>query len=395
MWWFDLDRQRKTGEKILERLEEAGHEAYFVGGFVRDFLMGRKTKDIDITTSARPDEVKRLFPRSKETGAAFGTLTVLEGGFAFEVTTFRSEGRYDNHRHPREIAFSDSLEADLSRRDFTINQLVMDKDGRVKDIFGGREDLENGLIRTIGDARERFEEDALRMLRAFRFRAALGFSLEEETARAIEDKKHLIQEISIERIQDELLKLFAAPHARKALRTMLEVSFTKTLFDAEKAVALLAESRYRFDAVTAFALMAALDGLDIETWRFSKRFTKQVETVRSLHEATYQKGFTPLHVFQAGRRACERADRVNRLLGGANARETIRRIDRELPIRKRSDLAVKGGDIARAFKVKNPENIGRTHEALLRAVLAGRVENDKPSLLQEAARILEEKEGTD
>ncbi len=395
MWWFDLDKLRETGERILRRLEEAGHEAYFVGGFVRDFLMGRITKDIDITTSARPDDVKKLFSRTKETGAAFGTLTVLEGGFAFEVTTYRSEGRYDNHRHPGEIAFSDSLEADLSRRDFTINQLVMDHEGRVKDHFDGRKDLEKGLIRTIGDAGKRFEEDALRMLRAFRFQAVLGFSLEEKTARAAGEKRHLIHEISIERVQDELLKLLSAPHARKALRTMLEISFAQTLFGSDKAVSVLAGSRYRFDAVTAFAIMAVVDGLDIEEWRFSKSFAAKVETVCSLHEATYQKGFTPLHVFEKGRRASERADRVNRLLGDANSREKIREIDKRLPIRERADLAVKGGDIARAYPVKNPENIGKTHEELLRAVLEGRIENDKESLLQAAARILEEKEGKD
>ncbi len=395
MWWFDVKKQQNTGEKILRRLEKAGHEAYFVGGFVRDFLMGRSTKDIDITTSARPEEVKELFSRVKETGAAFGTLTVLEDGFAFEVTTFRSEARYDNHRHPEEITFSDSLAADLARRDFTINQLVMDQSGRILDHHGGRKDLEKGLIRAIGDAEERFEEDALRMLRAFRFQAELGFSLEESTARALHAKGRLIAAISIERVQDELLKLLPAPRARLALRSMLDVSFAASLFGSVEGVRILAASPHAFDAVTAFALMAVVDGLDIETWRFSKAFTKQVETVRKLHEATRDGGFTPLHVFETGKRACERADRVNRLLGGADQRERIRAIDERLPIRKREEMALKGGDIAQAFKVKDKKHIGTTHEELLRAVLEGRVENDKEALLREAARILETKEDTD
>ena len=167
--------------KIIAMLEAAGFEAYAVGGCVRDSILGRKPDDWDITTSAKPDQIKRLFPRTVDTGIKHGTVTVLLEREGFEVTTYRIDGAYEDGRHPSEVSFTANLREDLRRRDFTINAMAYNEKDGLMDLYGGIADLEAGVIRCVGKAEERFNEDALRMLRAVRFSAQLGFRIEEET----------------------------------------------------------------------------------------------------------------------------------------------------------------------------------------------------------------------
>ena len=197
---------------ILRTLEEAGFEAYAVGGCVRDALLGLDPKDIDITTSARPEEVKALFPKTFDTGIEHGTVTVLLHGAGYEVTTFRTDGKYTDHRRPDEVRFASTLSEDLSRRDFTINAMAYHPDKGIIDLFGGREDLAAGLIRCVGRALERFDEDALRMLRAVRFAARLGFRIDEEALRAVRKLSPTLQYVSRERVWEELKKILLSPH---------------------------------------------------------------------------------------------------------------------------------------------------------------------------------------
>ncbi|MBQ9549862.1 MAG: CCA tRNA nucleotidyltransferase [Lachnospiraceae bacterium] len=205
----------EKAEKIIRTIEDAGFEAYAVGGCVRDFLLGKKPNDWDITTSALPEEIKRLFRRTVDTGIAHGTVTVLIGKDAFEVTTYRIDGKYSDNRHPDRVEFTRSLEEDLKRRDFTINSFAFSPQKGLIDLFNGQEDLKNKVIRAVGDPKERFGEDALRILRAFRFSAQLDFSIEEETLRAAEKLKDSLQLISAERIRDELTKLLISEHPEK------------------------------------------------------------------------------------------------------------------------------------------------------------------------------------
>lgn len=197
---------------IMRRLEEHGHEAYAVGGCVRDSLLGRKPQDWDITTSARPDEVKAIFPRTVDTGIRHGTVTVLAYGGAFEVTTYRVDGEYEDARHPKEVRFTSSLAEDLRRRDFTINAMAYNERDGLVDEFGGMGDLSRGVIRCVGDAGERFSEDALRMLRAVRFAAQLGFEIEGGTLSAMSELSGSLKMVSAERIQAELVKLLTSDH---------------------------------------------------------------------------------------------------------------------------------------------------------------------------------------
>ena len=197
-------------EYIIETLQGAGYEAYAVGGCVRDCMLGREPKDWDVTTSADPYAVKALFRRTVDTGIKHGTVTVMFGETGYEVTTYRLDGEYEDARHPKEVTFTKSLQEDLKRRDFTINAMAYNhKDGLV-DLFGGKEDLEAGIIRCVGNPGERFDEDALRILRALRFSAQLGFVVEAATEAAIRERCLHLNKISAERIRDELNKLLVS-----------------------------------------------------------------------------------------------------------------------------------------------------------------------------------------
>lgn len=216
-------------EDIIERIEAEGFEAYAVGGCVRDSVLGREPDDWDITTSAKPEEVKRLFDRTVDTGIQHGTVTVMLGREGFEVTTYRIDGKYEDSRHPKDVTFTASLKEDLRRRDFTINAMAYNgKDGLI-DLYGGIRDIERGLIRCVGDAGERFTEDALRMMRAVRFSAQLGYTIEENTKEAIKKLAPTIQRISAERIQVELVKLMISDHP-DYIRTAYETGITAQIF---------------------------------------------------------------------------------------------------------------------------------------------------------------------
>lgn len=192
---------------IINRFNENGYEAYAVGGCVRDSLLHKQPQDWDITTSATPDEIKRLFNKTIDTGIAHGTVTVRIGGEGYEVTTYRIDGEYEDCRHPKSVCFTASLTEDLKRRDFTINAMAYNPDEGVIDIFGGMDDLKAGIIRCVGNADERFNEDALRTLRAVRFAGQLGFNIEEKTYKAICNASQKIKNVSYERIRVELSKL--------------------------------------------------------------------------------------------------------------------------------------------------------------------------------------------
>ena len=214
--------------QIMQTLQANGFEAYAVGGCVRDSILGRKPDDWDITTSATPQETKQLFQKTFDTGIEHGTITVLLGKDAYEVTTYRVDGKYEDSRHPSEVTFTRSLKEDLLRRDFTMNAMAYnDKEGLV-DIFGGMDDLQNRCIRCVGNAEERFREDALRILRAVRFAAQLDFEVEEETKQGIRRLAPTLANISAERIQVELVKMLVSPNPG-LLRMAYELGITQVI----------------------------------------------------------------------------------------------------------------------------------------------------------------------
>lgn len=200
----------QNAESIINILNKNGYEAYVVGGCVRDTLLGRKPEDWDITTSAKPEEVKNLFLKTIDTGIQHGTVTVRMFGCSYEVTTYRIDGKYEDNRHPKNVEFTSNLIEDLKRRDFTINAMAYCPQNGLVDIFDGVGDLEKGIIRCVGDAKERFDEDALRTLRAVRFSGQLGFDIEKHTLKAIIIKSSNILNVSAERIRVEMTKLITS-----------------------------------------------------------------------------------------------------------------------------------------------------------------------------------------
>ena len=216
-------------KRVVNTIQAAGFEAYVVGGCVRDSILGRQPQDWDITTSAKPEQVKALFPRTIDTGLQHGTVTVMQDREGFEVTTYRIDGEYEDSRHPKEVVFTPNLEEDLKRRDFTINAMAYNEEKGLVDIFGGMEDIRLGRIRCVGRAEERFGEDALRMLRAIRFSAQLGYEIDEETKQGIRRLAPTLKNISAERIQTELVKMLVSPHP-DYLRTAYDMGVTKVFF---------------------------------------------------------------------------------------------------------------------------------------------------------------------
>lgn len=220
----------KKVEYIIEELTGNGFEAFAVGGCVRDTILGRNPQDWDVTTSASPMDVKRIFKRTIDTGIQHGTVTVMLDKEGFEVTTYRIDGEYEDSRHPKEVTFTTNLTEDLKRRDFTINAMAYNSKSGIVDEFGGIEDLENKIIRCVGVAKERFTEDALRILRAVRFSAQLGFEIEAETREAAKELAPTLKKISRERIQSELSKLMVSPHP-DYVKELNNLSLNENIFE--------------------------------------------------------------------------------------------------------------------------------------------------------------------
>ena len=217
-----IDSVREGATKVVRRLQEAGFEAFWVGGCVRDLLLKRSPLDYDIVTSALPEQVEKLFKRTIPVGRKFGVIVVIEAKHQFQVATFRAEADYQDGRHPEQVTFGNAI-ADARRRDFTINGLFYDPiQQQLHDWVGGKSDLKDKVIRTIGEPKDRFAEDHLRLLRAVRFAAQLGFEVEPETLKAVKTQAPMIQRISAERIREELVKLFSPPHAARGLDLLRE-----------------------------------------------------------------------------------------------------------------------------------------------------------------------------
>ena len=273
---------------VLEKIKAAGFEAYFVGGSVRDALLQRPIHDVDIASSSYPEETKRIFDRTVDVGIEHGTVLVLENNREYEVTTFRTEDVYVDYRRPSKVSFVRSLEEDLKRRDFTINALALAENGQVIDLFQGLDDLENQILRAVGTAAERFNEDALRIMRGFRFQAALDFDLEQDTFAAMKDCALLLEKISVERIFIEFDKLLLAPFWRKGLEALLTSGAIEFLPDLKESRAKLERlfdlaSDFRFSASEQAwaALLLALDVQNVKgflkKWKTSREFANKVQ----------------------------------------------------------------------------------------------------------------------
>lgn len=361
-------------DEILRRLLDAGFAAYYVGGCVRDTLLGRPVHDWDIATAARPEKVASLFPRCVPTGVRHGTVTVLLEDAQAEVTSFRRETGYRDGRHPDSVQFVSDLASDLSRRDFTVNAMAMDLDGQITDRFGGREDLARGVIRCVGDPERRFGEDALRMLRAYRFCAQLGFSMDAGTAQAVERCAPLCARLSRERVREETEKTLISPRpayvTRMAELGLLRACGVTRCAELSSLASLPAEADVRW---TAWKVLQP--ELDLKAFRLPSRLCAQAGRVCG----TWQ----PQRSRLSWKRlvAAEGWD-IARLAAAVAHSEAVGEIERSGECATLSQLAVTGRD----FPQLSGRAVGETLQALLWHVLEHPQDNTRETLLSLSRR---------
>ena len=373
---------------VMQQLVDAGYEAYFVGGSVRDMLLHKPISDVDIATSATPQEVKEIFSHTVDVGIEHGTVMVIHHKEGYEVTTFRTEEGYEDFRHPDKVTFVRSLEEDLKRRDFTINALAIGIDDQLIDFFDGIGDLERQCIRCVGDAKERFNEDALRMFRAVRFVGQLGFQIEEETKNAISLLKMNLSKVAVERMKVEFEKMIQSSYRKDALTLFVETGLYQAcpLFDEKEHILLkLAEFPLKEMSVLQ-AWILFVDELNLsdkevthllKSWKSSNEQIRDVlvgyKTYRARKKEEWNFFLAYACPYEVG---CE----VEQLLiarGNSTSMEGLEVTYQSLPICSMNDIQLNGHDIIRILKLdKKGPIIGQVLKTVEKMILEQSIQND-------------------
>ena len=373
---------------VMQQLVDAGYEAYFVGGSVRDMLLHKPISDVDIATSATPQEVKDIFPHTVDVGIEHGTVMVIYHKEGYEVTTFRTEEGYEDFRHPDKVTFVRSLEEDLKRRDFTINALAIGIDDQLMDFFDGIGDLERQCIRCVGDAKERFNEDALRMFRAVRFVGQLGFQVEEETKNAIFLLKMNLSKVAVERMKVEFEKMIQSSYRKDALKLFVETGLYQAcpLFDGKGEILLkLAEFPIKEMSVLQ-AWILFVDELKLsdkevthllKSWKSSNEQIRDVLVGYKTYRARKEEEW---NFFLAYDCPYEVACEVEQLLivqDKSSSMEGLEATYHSLPIRSMNDIHLNGHDIIRILKLdKKGPIIGQVLKTVEKMILEQSISND-------------------
>ncbi|TCI37262.1 MULTISPECIES: CCA tRNA nucleotidyltransferase [Exiguobacterium] len=370
-------------KQIIKKINDHGGEAYIVGGAVRDYVRGTLPDDIDIATSLFPEDVMKLFPKSVPTGIDHGTVTVILDHHPFEVTTFRSEGTYSDSRRPDHVSLGVTLEEDMLRRDFTMNAMAF-HDGNVVDLFGGRLDLEARIIRTVGSPYERFGEDALRIMRAFRFMSQLDFTLADDVRNAARTLGHKLQDIAMERIAIEFEKLMTGPAYRRALTDLVELGIHQYLPDVSKQLVhrVIADRRAPINAVGGWALFVyhAGDIRWLSPWKRSNALKREAGVLANLFDS----GLDTFTVYETSQATLET---YLRMTGSTESSDALKRV---LPIQSRRELRFDGRD---ALQVgASGARIKHLLADLERRVVLGELANEEQTLREEAVMWLQREE---
>ncbi|HEP1451580.1 TPA: CCA tRNA nucleotidyltransferase [Streptococcus pyogenes] len=373
---------------ILTKIKEAGYEAYFVGGSVRDVLLERPIHDVDIATSSYPEETKAIFNRTVDVGIEHGTVLVLENGGEYEITTFRTEDVYVDYRRPSQVSFVRSLEEDLKRRDFTVNALALDENGQVIDKFRGLIDLEQKRLRAVGKAEERFEEDALRIMRGFRFAASLDFDIEAATFEAMRSHSPLLEKISVERSFTEFDKLLMAPHWRKGISAMIACQAYDYLPGLKQQEAglnhLIVSLKDNFtfsDHHQAWAyVMISLAIEDpksfLKAWKTSNDFQRYVTKLIALYRIRQERSFEKLDIYQYGKEMASLVEGLRKALSLSVDMDHIEALDQALAIHNKYDIVLNGSHLIKDFGMKPGPQLGLMLEKVELAIVEGRLDND-------------------
>lgn len=379
---------------VLKKLEDAGFAAYFVGGSVRDLLLQKPIHDVDIATSATPEEMKRIFPRTVDIGVEHGTILVLYGNDSYEMTTFRTESEYPDFRRPKEVVFIRSLEQDLQRRDFTMNAIAMNRFGEMVDPFHGKKAIIEKRIETVGHASERFREDALRMLRAVRFMSQLGFEIAENTLTALAKQVSLLEKIAVERKKAEFEKLLAGMDRRRALAIILQTKIYSYLPELETSeIAIKRLLTYECDHLTVNEMWSLLIySMEIEgnrtehllrAWRLPVKQIKAIQFILKFLKKRLKTEWQRYDLYQADEATVASVEKLRIVLRKDHDDGSVHywvSKYRELPIKNRSQLAVSGSELIEWLQKKGGPWVNTCLTEIEQAVLQGNVDNQKSKI---------------
>lgn len=377
---------------ILETIEKHGFHAYFVGGCVRDLFLEKEVNDIDIATSASPQMIQKIFPKVIPVGIEHGTVIVRFENKSYEVTTFRLDGKYTDQRRPDKVKFISNINEDLKRRDFTMNALALDRKGVLIDLFKGQQDINQHIIRTVGNGAQRFTEDALRIVRALRFVSQLGFNIEVDTLTAMDALKDNLQSLAIERIYNEFVKMISGRHFQKALKYMIELNIERHLPVFKEHIELLKSIPSHVNCVNSFGVFITMlqyinNSLTIEdwtkTWKCSNKVKNEAIALRNSLLYYDENGVDSFLVYQLPVNLDENfVQLIQFLFPKANITITeIKDIRTYLPISLRSELAIKGDEVLSMFPDLNKGKW--IHDLILqleKAVVLNDVKNTKNEL---------------
>ncbi|MBS4761428.1 CCA tRNA nucleotidyltransferase [Carnobacteriaceae bacterium zg-ZUI252] len=377
---------------VLDKIEKAGFQAYFVGGCVRDYLLNKTIADVDIATSAYPQEIKSIFQTTFDVGIEHGTVLVLYHQVGYEITTFRTESTYQDFRRPDQVTFVRDLKDDLMRRDFTINALAMDKSGKIFDYYNGQNDLHEGIIRAVGSPTERFHEDALRMMRGVRFSAQLGFDIEPKTLRGIAENAHLLEKIAVERIAVELQKLFASTNKQKGIHYLLEANlhrYCPQMAHLSEALLKLATLPVFKDDYVNWGLLMYFGQLTIheaksflKKWKLSNEIiNKSIALMEVIAYRLSCDKFENTFLFLHEEDVVENAQQFLSYTCDTFVYEDTALLFSQLPLRSTKDLAVNGRDIMQLLnRHQSGAFIGEIIKTLTHKVLSLELKNTKNDL---------------
>ncbi|KRM62521.1 poly A polymerase [Paucilactobacillus vaccinostercus DSM 20634] len=394
-----LPQEFEQARPVMQQIEAAGFEAYFVGGSVRDTILNKPIHDVDIATSAYPEEIKQIFHRTVDTGIEHGTVMILDHGKGYETTTFRTESGYQDFRRPDEVTFVRSLQEDLQRRDFTINALAMKEDGTVIDLFNGLKDLKAGMIRAVGTPQERFHEDALRMMRAIRFASQLDFKIEKKTLAGIQENAALLSKIAVERTRVELEKLLLGENPANGISALIETNlyeYCPMLAHFKSGLTqLLALNDWHLSSETevwsllsyAFFLQGKQVTTFLKAWKTSNQVLEDTQAIVSAVSPLLEGEPSKLLLYHTGRERLASANKIANLFGGEiDTPELLEQYD-QLPIKSKKQLAINGGQLMKQANLTPGPMIGTILTQLETAVVNGEMENKLESLLEEAKNI--------
>ncbi len=393
-----LPEEFVQAKPVLEKIIEHGFEAYFVGGSVRDILLGREIHDVDIATSAYPEEIKDIFLFIFDVGIEHGTVLVLAGKSEaehYEITTFRTESKYTDYRRPDHVDFVRDLREDLKRRDFTVNAFACDVNGQIIDLFAGLTDLKERRLTAVGSALERFNEDALRIMRAMRFAATLDFQIENKTFLAMCESAHLLEKISVERIFIEFDKLLLGQDWRNGLTLLLKSGAYKYLPDLQDSALkkvltdLSVDFHFQNSEQAWAALLTRFSNVDVKTflrkWKVSNEFAKFVADLVSAYELD---SWDLMSLYHFGLEKVLLVDELKVAYGLKIDREQAVTINNQLQIHDKSEIVIAGKDLMEEFSLEPGPELGKILKIIEEKIVKNELKNEQAAIFAEVKKML-------